>query len=241
MCSFKILRVQLKDKSDQHILAQTGRQRQVWAPWQESWWIQGSRGAPAAPAGTAPAPTVPGANRWDTGKGQPVGKRKWRRATREEENREEMKPLLWCDSGRMTAGKPSLVWEKRKEKSHKNCFWYRILLLLSAVKSITGTSESSKNNRVLNHPKSARLYLMKPPTTHPCWPGVCCSLLLLPCSCPQPSRGHVSPLPFFGVQVLHQSWTELQHNQAQGLRYPTNGAGKWLGATGLWLPVLEGE
>lgn len=47
-----------------------------------------------APAGTAPAPTVPGADRWDTGKGQRVGKRKWRRATREEENREGMKPLL---------------------------------------------------------------------------------------------------------------------------------------------------
>lgn len=34
------------------IAAQTGRQRQVWAPWQEtarSWWIQGGRGAPPAP------------------------------------------------------------------------------------------------------------------------------------------------------------------------------------------------
>lgn len=70
---------------------------------------------------------------------------------------------------------------------------------------------------------------MKPPTTHPLWPGVCCSLLFLPCSCPWPSKDHVSPLPFFGVQVLHQSWIEMQHNQAQGLRYPTNGAGKWLG------------
>lgn len=44
--------------------------------------------------GTAPAPTAPAANRWDRGKGQRVGNRKWRRATREEENGEGMKPLL---------------------------------------------------------------------------------------------------------------------------------------------------
>lgn len=98
---------------------------------------------------------------------------------------------------------------KRNKKSHKNYCRYIILLFLSANKSITGTSESNKNNRVPNHPKSAMLYLMKPPTTYPLWPGVCCSLLLLPCSCPWPSKGHVSPLPFFGVQVWYQSWIEM--------------------------------
>lgn len=108
----------------------------------------------------------------------------------------------------MTAGKPSLVREKKKqEKSHKNFFWYKILLLLSAIKSIAGTSVSNKNNWVPNHPKSAVLYSMEPPTTHTLWPGICWNLLLLPCSCPWPSRDH--PLPSFGMQVSHQSWIEL--------------------------------